>query len=71
MCHDILGRTYISTLDHSFWNEGLDEKILDDVVFHSPDNLSDHSLIYYVLTDGNYCSNSTEDFEPSGISKPR
>ena len=41
MCHEIQGQTYISKLDHFFWDEDLEKKILDAGVFHSPDNLSD------------------------------
>ena len=38
-----------STLDHFFWNEDLDEQIIDAGVLHSSDNDSDHSPIYCVL----------------------
>ena len=37
--------TYVSTIDHFFWNEGLDEKIKDGGVIHMIDNNSDHSVI--------------------------
>ena len=70
MCHEILGKSYTSTLDHFFWNEGLDDKILDAGVHHSIDNLSDHSPVYCVLTDGNQTNLLTEDIHPPCTSKP-
>ena len=52
-CQEIQGQTSISTIDHFFWNEGLENKVIDAGVVHTPDNLSDHSPVYCVLRDGN------------------
>ena len=70
MYHEINDQTIISTIDHFFWNEGLESKICDAGVFHSPDNLSDHCPIYCVLKDGNDDIVYTEDFHSNGIKKP-
>ena len=51
MCHDLNEQSYVSTLDHFFWNEDLDNKIVDAGVIHSPDNFSDHSPIYCIIHD--------------------
>ena len=70
MCHEIQGRIITSTIDHFFWNEGLESKIIDAGVFHTPDNLSDHSPIYCVIRDGNDSITRTEDFHTGGQPKP-
>ena len=43
-CHDILGVSHVSTLDHFFWSPQLDE--YDAGVLHLTDNRSDHSPIF-------------------------
>ena len=48
---EINGNTYISTLDHFFWNSNLGTHITDAGVLHLPDNLSDHAPIYCVIQD--------------------
>ena len=48
-CHELLGTSHVSTLDHFFWNEMLEENVTDAGVLHLPDNKSDHSPIYCVL----------------------
>ena len=35
--------THVSTIDHFFWNKGLDTNIIPAGVLHLPGNLSDHS----------------------------
>ena len=70
MFHEIQGQTYTSLIDHFFWNEGLHDKVSDAGVFHSPDNLSDHSPTYCVISDSNDEINPADDFQPPGISKP-
>ena len=42
-------RTYISTLDHFFWNESLETCISDCGVLHIAENSSDHCPIYCVI----------------------
>ena len=48
-CHEQLGVCHVSTLDHFFWSESLDENVLDAGVIHAVDNKSDHSPVYCVL----------------------
>ena len=48
-CHDQLGMSYTSILDHFFWNEKLDHGVLDAGVIHHPCNKSDYSPIYCVI----------------------
>ena len=38
--------TFISTIDHFFWSEGLSHLIMEADVIHLPNNTSDHSPIY-------------------------
>ena len=45
-CHDILGVSHVSTLDHFFWSPQLDEYVTDAGVLHLTDNKSDHSPIF-------------------------
>ena len=45
-CHDMLGQTFTSTLDHFFWNHVFCTSIIDAGVLHLPGNMSDHSPIY-------------------------
>ena len=45
-CHDILGVSHVSTLDHFFWSPQLDEYVTDAGVLHLTDNRSDHSPIF-------------------------
>jgi hypothetical protein len=44
--HEVNGVTFISTIDHFFWNQQLSDKFLDSGVIYHPSNLSDHSPIY-------------------------
>ena len=46
---ELLGQTFTSTLDHFFWNLGLDNCLEDAGVLHLPDNKSDHSPVYCIL----------------------
>ena len=48
-CHELLGTSYVATLDHFFWSEGLEDNVTDAGVLHLPDNQSDHSPIFCVL----------------------
>ena len=48
-CHEQLGTSHVSTLDHFFWNETLGDNVVDAGVLHLPDNKSDHSPIYCVI----------------------
>ena len=48
-CHELLGTSHTSILDHFFWNETLDSGVVDAGVIHLPDNRSDHSPIYCVI----------------------
>jgi endonuclease/exonuclease/phosphatase family metal-dependent hydrolase len=45
-------RTYTSTIDHVFWNEGSTEHVKEANVIHLPGNLSDHSPVYCKLETG-------------------
>ena len=51
-CHEQLGLSYMSILDHFFWNEALEHGVLDAGVIHHPCNKSDHSPIYCVVETG-------------------
>ena len=48
-CHEQLGMTYLSILDHFFWSETLDAGVRDAGVLHLPCNTSDHSPVYCVV----------------------
>ena len=43
------GKTFISTIDHFFWNKNIANKVQDSGVIHLVHNLSDHSPIYCSL----------------------
>ena len=47
--HEQLGTSHLAILDHFFWSERLEEKVIDAGVLHLPDNKSDHSPTYCVL----------------------
>ena len=49
-CHDLLGVSHVSTLDHFFWSEQLEDNVVDAGVLHFPDNKSDHSPIYCIVS---------------------
>jgi hypothetical protein len=51
MCHEINDQFQVATLDHFFWNQHLEDKVLDAGVIHSPDNFSDHCPIYCIIND--------------------
>ena len=57
--------TFVSTIDHFFWNSTIENNILEAGVIHHRDNMSDHSPIY-CLIDINTISNeaSSEDIPP-------
>ena len=40
-----------ATLDYFMWNSSLDNQISDAGVIHSPDNISDHEVIYCVVKE--------------------
>ena len=46
---EIEGISTMSTIDHFFWNDGLDNLIEQAGVYHSIENFSDHSPIYCCL----------------------
>ena len=48
-CHEQLGVSHVSILDHFFWNEQLEGSVVEAVVLHLPDNSSDHSPIYCII----------------------
>ena len=49
-CHEIAGVSYTSVLDHFFWSRVLGAAVADAGVLHLPDNRSDHSPIFCVLS---------------------
>ena len=51
MCHEINEQFQVATLDHFFWNQNLEDKVLDAGVIHSPNNFSDHSPIYCFINE--------------------
>ena len=48
--HELLGNTHVSVLDHFFWSQQLGVHVEDAGVLHLPDNSSDHSPIYCVIS---------------------
>ena len=52
-CHDLHGVSHVSTLDHFFWSEALDDLVVDAGAIHLPDNKSDHSPVYCVIEFSN------------------
>ena len=48
-CHELLGASHVSILDHFFWSENLGEYVKDAGVIHLPDNRSDHCPVFCVL----------------------
>ena len=48
-CQEVNGIPRYATLDHFFWNENLNTKVDYANVYHSLDNLSDHSVVYCVI----------------------
>ena len=60
-CQEINNELRTATLDHFLWNSSLDNQIIDAGVIHSPDNVSDHEVIYCVVkekVDVDYCPES-------------
>ena len=51
--HEMNEHSYVSTVDHFFWPDTLDDAVIEAGVIHSVDNPSDHSPIYCVL-DANF-----------------
>ena len=47
--HDMNDHSYVSTVDHFFWPDTLNDAVVEAGVIHSVDNPSDHSPIYCVL----------------------
>lgn len=45
-CTKLTKKTYVSTIDHFFWNNTASSMIMDAGVLHLAENLSDHSPIY-------------------------
>ena len=45
-CHEQLGVSHVSVLDHFFWSDRLGTSVTDAGVIHALDNKSDHSPIY-------------------------
>ena len=43
---EVNGSVKFSVLDHIFWTENLHSSVTNAGVYHSPDNLSDHSPVY-------------------------
>ena len=66
-CHDILGVSHVSTLDHFFWSHQLEDYILDAGVLHFPDNKSDHSPIFCVVS----FPTVTTEFSEARMSQPK
>ena len=52
-CHELLGVSHVSTLDHFFWSETLCEHVIDAGVIHLPEDKSDHSPVYCVVEFSN------------------
>ena len=48
-CHEQLGISHTSILDHFFWSETLNDGVIDAGVIHLPENKSDHSPIFCVI----------------------
>ena len=40
------GKTFTSTIDHFFWNEGFGECVQDAGALHLPENMSDHEPVF-------------------------
>ena len=53
--YELNGNSFVSTVDHFFWNNDFHESVLDCGVIHHISNLSDHSPIY--------CKFSIDDFK--------
>ena len=48
-CHELIGTSHVSVLNHFFWSEQFQASVIDAEVLHLPDNQSDHSPIYCVV----------------------
>ena len=48
-CHELLGVTHTSVLDHFFWSETVGNYVSNAGVLHLPDNRSDHSPVFCVV----------------------
>ena len=67
--HTIDGTTYVSTIDHIFWNPNLREHVTEAGVVHVPENTSDHHPIYCRLNYSNIGPKIEENDEDI-LSKP-
>ena len=59
--HEAGGVTFVSKIDHFFWNSSFDNKISDAGVLHLTDNMSDHEVIYCVINTSGFDKVSTEE----------
>ena len=58
--------TFVSSIDHFFWNSLIEDNILEAGVIHHRDNMSDHSPIYCVVDVDNIPDETaTKDTPPS------
>ena len=57
--------THISTVDHIFWNDACNDKIVDAGVVHVPENASDHCPVYCVVDIGQIPPEDHQNTKPS------
>ena len=43
------GKTFTSILDNFCWNAGMDNSVVDAGVLHLPQNMSDHSPVFFII----------------------
>ena len=62
--------TYVSLIDHFFWNDTIDGNILEAGVIHHSDNMSDHSPIYCLVDVDSIPVEASAKDSPEANSKP-
>ena len=67
--HEQNEATYVSVIDHFFWNDALTESVSDCGVLHDPSNMSDHSPVFCKIKVSNLKTNKNLCIQSSS-SKP-
>lgn len=62
-------KTYVSTIDHFIYSEGLKNNLIEAGVLHLADNMSDHEPDAIIKIDSIECDDESTDNTASGNSQ--
>ena len=57
---DVMGKTFISVIDHFYWSDGIEDNVIDADSLYLPQTLSDHRPTYCHIKVGGLCSRRQE-----------